>query len=159
MGLLTLDTPLEIEVKENGQLLDTLKITYRYPTKSERKDFDEYTGKMQELFSKMTKLESASKRIEKRIEYAEKLEDYKKAEKLLTEQEKLEKESEELTKEVEENGGDDFQEKTFKMMFDVLVGGTDKEKLGGYADRVGYERIIQLLNQERDNFEKKQRGQ
>lgn len=159
MGLLTLDTPLKIEVKEDGQLLDTLKITYRYPTKAEQKNFDEYTKKMQELFKKIMKLQSDSKRLEKRIEYAEKLEDYKKAEKLLTEQEKLEKEAEKLTKEIEKNGGDDFQENTSKMMFDVLVGSADKEKLRGYAERVGYGRIIQLLNQERDNVEKKQYGE
>ena len=158
MGVLTLDTPLEVKIQEGGQEIETLKITYRYPTKEEEKAFDEHTKKMQELFKKLKKIESEASIIDKKIEYAEKREDYEKAEKLLDKKEKLEREAEKLTEEFEKNGGEQFQENISKMMYDVLVGGKDKERLRVYAERVSYTRIIELLNKEREQFEKKQFG-
>ncbi len=158
-ALITLDVPIKVKVQENGKVIEALEVTYRYPTKKEQKEFDEFSKNMKELARKLQKLESKANILDKKIEFAEKSGDYKKAEKLLDEKERLENEAEILLSEFEENGGFDFSEKLSEKMFNVLVGGKDKEKLEEYAIRIGFEKVVSLLNKERDEYEKKQSGE
>jgi hypothetical protein len=159
MGLITLDVPLAIKIQEGGKTIKELKITYRYPTKQEEKEFDTFTKNMQTLAKKLSKLDRERKILGKKQEYAEKAGDFIKAEKLLDKLEKLENEAEKLVGEFEKNGGENFQEVISEKIFNTLVGGEDKEKLREIAERVTYTRVIDLLTKERSEYEKKQSGE
>jgi len=56
MAKITLDVPIFVKVQENGEIVKELKVTYRYPTKKEEKEFDAFTKKMQDLAKKLAKL-------------------------------------------------------------------------------------------------------
>ena len=158
MGLITLDVPLTIKVQEGGKTVEELKITYRYPTKKEEVEFDTFTKNMQALAKKLSKLDRERKILEKKQEYAEKAEEFTKAEKLLDKLEKLENDAEKLVDEFEKNGGENFQEVISEKIFNILVGGGDKEKLKEIAERVTYTKVIDLLTKERGEYEKKSSG-
>ena len=155
-GLITLDTPLVIKIQEGGEVKEELKITFRYPTKEEEKEFKTFTDKMQKVLKELRNLENKANTINKKLFYAEKTENYEKAEKLIDKKEKLTNESEKLLKIFEENGGDSFQENLSKKMFELLVNGKDKQKLDDIAQRIGYTKIIESLSKEREEVEKKQ---
>ena len=156
MAKITLDVPIIVKVQENGNITQELKVTYRYPTKKEEKEFNELTKRMQDLAKKLSKLERKKNILDKKQEYAEKSEDFEKAEKLLDDVEKIEKEAEKLIAEFEKNGGDNFNEVLSEKIFESLVGGEDKKALEEIATRIGFGRIIEILNKERDEIEKKQ---
>jgi len=153
---LTLDVPIEVKVEENGKVKETLKITFRYPTKQEEKEFSNLEKEIKGLFKKITKAERELNKLDKKIEYAEKLGDYKKAEKLFDKREEIENELEKLAEDFEAKGGENYPEELSKKSFELLVGGEDKEKLREYAEIVGYLKIMNLLRAERDKLEKKQ---
>jgi len=159
MAKITLDVPIIVKVQENGETIKELKVTYRYPTKKEEKEFDTFTKKMQDLAKKLAKLERRKKLLEKKQEYAEKSGDFEKAEKILDELEKIEKEAEKLVNEFEKNGGENFNEVISEKIFDVLVGGEDKEELRKIAERISFARVIDILTREREKIEKKQSGE
>jgi len=153
---LTLDVPIEVKVEEDGKVKEILKVTFRYPTKQEEKEFKAFEKEVKDLFRKITKLDKQLRTLDKKIEYAEKREDFEKAEKLLDEKEKIETKLEKLAEEFEAKGGENYPEEIAKKSFNLLVGGDDKERLKQYAEMVGYLKIMDLLREERDKIEKKQ---
>jgi len=156
---LTLDVPIDVKIEENGETKETLRVTLRYPTKEEEKQFKSFEKEIKELFKKLNKFEKDLQKIDKKIEYAEKRGDYEKAEKLLDEREKVENRLEKLANDFEAKGGENYPEEMAKKSFDLLVGGADKDRLRHYAEMVGYIKIMNLLREERDKLEKKQSGE
>jgi hypothetical protein len=152
---LSLDIKIPLEIQEGGKTKEKLEVFLREFTKQEKKDMEELMLKFKKLFKKLNKLSNKETSLDKKIELNEKLEKYEKALKLTDEKEKISEEIEQISEDIEELGGEDFEEEMAKKRFDLLISGNDKEKLREYCEIKGYSFIMQLLDKQKGEFEKK----
>lgn len=153
---ITLDVPIEVKIAENGEVKETLKVTFRRATKEEEKQFEKIQKEALSLYKKISKLERERNFFLKKMEFAEKAEKFEEAEKWLDKINEIEEKLEKMQEDFEKKGGVNWGEEIAKKTFDLLVGGEDKEKLREYAERLSYSKIIDLLSKERDKIEGKQ---
>ncbi len=156
MAELVLGVPIDVKITDGGKVVQTLHVTYRYPTKKEDKEFKELIKKIGELEEKTKKLLREHEHLTKKQRYAEELGEFEKAEKLQAKIEKVEKELDKTIEELKEYGGEEREEFLAKRAFELFVGGEDVEKLREYAEMMSYRKIIDLLTKERTKIEKKQ---
>lgn len=156
---INLNVKIPIEIQENGKTKEKLEVFYRDYTKDEKKEFEKIVNRFRALFKKALKIEQKEKILSKKIELSEKSEDYKQSLKYLKEQEKLQGELNALAEEIEGLGGDAFEEKMSKKRFDTLLSGKDKEKLREYTEAKGYEFVMNAIDAQRTEIEKKHLGE
>jgi len=156
---LTLDVKIPLEIQEGGETKEKLEIFYRDYTVKEKRELEKIIAKFKQLFKKANKLSKKEMTLNKKIDLCEKADQFDKALGFIEERERIYETSEELDEELELLGGDSFEEKMAKKRFNLLVNGSDKEKLRDYAEIKGYITILKALDFKKAEFEKKQFGE
>ena len=157
--LLSLDYKIEIDVKEGGKSKEKLKVFVREFTKQESREHRALEKKFRSLLSRLQKIGSKQSVIEKKISLFEEAGRPDDALKEIVKQEELAKELDGIQEEIEEIGGDDFAEDASEKRFEMLVSGSDKEKLSEISEIKGYSEVMRLLDAEKKALEKKQSGE
>ena len=153
---LELDVKLNIDIQENGKSKEKITVYLRDYSKEESKKFSKLKADFLKMLKRSKKLVLKTNSVEKKMELYEKAEKYEDAIKMAKVHDKLSEEMEAVTDELEALGGDEFYEERSKESFDVRISGEDKEKLREYAESKGYLFIMQFLEKEKAEVEKKQ---
>ena len=153
---LNLDYELKIEIMEKGKKKSTLNIFYREPKKTERKDEQKKFKEFKKLDKKLNSIQLKAPSLQKKYDL---LVEMKKNEEALVVMEQIEAKSnelEEIIDEMEAFGGDDFAETQAQERFDKLVSGKDAEKLKEIAESIGFVKMLDNLEREKADLQKKQ---
>lgn len=156
---LFLEVPIIVNLRKAGQVEETLSVSLREYTKSEKTKLAKQEDTFTKLIEKSQKHLRLVDKLETKIELQKSAEDFSGALTTFSELEEAEKKADSIADEIKELGGNDFYERKAKENFISLVSGTGKERLGEIAETKGYLKVMHLLNEEKKEVEKKQSGE
>jgi len=157
-----LDYKIDIEVRESDKVKERLSVYFREYTRKELRETKELKKKFQKIIDKLKKIGKKQESLKKKASLYELNGEFEKSIKALEDSEQLDEKVEELVEELEAIGGEDqdvFAEELAKTRFLTLVSGKDFDKLRDIADIKGYANVLSILDKEKFELEKKQRGE
>ena len=149
---IALDYEIPVEVRENGKTIKELKVWFRELTAKEKKELTKKAKEFFELQKRLNRIERKGPTLQKKADAYNKLEKLEKEIEVLEQIEQLDDELSEIEEQITKLAGDDFAETQAKKSFDLRVSGDDKEKLDELAQRIGYTKILQMLEESKEGL-------
>jgi G3E family GTPase len=159
---IVLDYKIDIDVVAGESSKDQFSVFYREPTVEEKRANADLEKRFRDIFKRAKKIERKRESLSKKAELHELNGDFEKSISAIEKRDSLEDDIEAIESELEEIGGGDqdaFAEESARKRFELLVSGSDKAKLAGYAEIKGYVKIMSYLDKAKASLEKKQSGE